>query len=91
MTHPKLRDNCGDGIALFMLLEELHQNMKEHIETLTIMAGLPVSFVCFYIDALVLAVSYSLYTCSCSSRSVVFMELSNSLLSHFTYRQSKVA
>ena len=43
MTHPKLRDNCGDGIALFMLLEELSQNMKEHIETLTSVAGPPVS------------------------------------------------
>ena len=41
-TEPRLRD-CGDGIALFMLMEQLSQNMYEQMSTLRRTTGPTVS------------------------------------------------
>ena len=41
-AYPKLRQ-CGEGLALCMLMEQLAQNMQEHINSLRRASGLMVS------------------------------------------------
>ena len=52
-AHPKLR-NCGEGMALCMLMEQLSRNMQEHISTLKRGNGPTVNFnrTCSLFDAL---------------------------------------
>ena len=66
-TVPRLKD-CGDGIALFMLMEQLSQNMNEQLATLRRTTGPTVGWfiltilqVNFYFRYLIINVGYRTY------------------------------